>query len=119
MRKIRITKTERKVYFWIFIIAFVSLMGALVIDNIFWVSASPEWKTAHTVTSTLGSWTGGVIDYTFGEKLDYIFGYRVYSVLTNYRDISASLVFAIIILGSIMFVREILGKMLLKSDWFK
>lgn len=56
---------------------YLAVMFAMSTDNIFWISASPEYK-----------------DYkkkSFKEKLKYIFNYRIKTVLTNWRDIAPAI----------------------------
>lgn len=105
----KITKTERERYFKVFLFATISLLILMVINNLFWITGSPEWNTAHTVANNIGCWTGGVYDYTTNELIGYIFGYRVYTVLTNFRDIGASMVGGLIITSFVIFMNEIVG----------
>jgi len=105
-----------KKYLIIFIVASFILLLALILDNIFWINASPEWDTYHVVVNKIGSWTGKVSGYTFGQFVHYVFGYRVYSVLTNLRDLGSAMIFGffmtclIMIYDIIMRKRFILGK---------
>ena len=62
---------------WEFIIKWFGIywliMGCMSLDNIFWISASPEYKDYKK--------------YSFKEKLKYIILYRIKTVVTNWRDI--------------------------------
>ncbi|MBU2503444.1 MAG: hypothetical protein KJ879_00095 [Nanoarchaeota archaeon] len=68
----------------------VLLLLAFSIDNVLWISASPEWSNQFTVYSDLGVWTGPVDSYGIKDFLDYAFGYRLYTVWTNWRDLLVS-----------------------------
>lgn len=56
-------------------------MFAMCIDNIFWISASPEYplfKENKPIT---------IDGKTYSTRIEYIFKYRIWSVLTHWRDI--------------------------------
>ena len=55
------------------IVFYLGIMFAMSVDNIFWISASPEYGT-YKMMSLHG-------------KMNYIFKYRVKTVLTNWRDL--------------------------------
>jgi hypothetical protein len=80
-----------KRYFLIFLITAVLLLTALSIDNILWITASPEWDSQFTVYNSIGSWTGPVNEYTTTQILDYVLKYRVYTVWTHPRDLLAAM----------------------------
>ena len=50
-----------------------AILAAMTIDNIFWISASPEYKDYKK--------------YNFKEKMKYILFKRIIPVWTNWRDI--------------------------------
>ncbi len=77
-------------YIGIWVIAAVLLLIALSIDNMLWLSASPEWDTKFTVNRGGYYWVGPVKDYPTSALLDYLFFYRIVSVWTNLRDILAA-----------------------------
>jgi hypothetical protein len=57
-------------------------MFAMCVDNCFWISSSPEYPQYQK--------------YSFKEKLNYIFNFRIKSVLTDWRDICPALITSII-----------------------
>jgi len=83
----------------IFVISGVLLLIALSINNMFWLSASPEWETAFIVHNSIGSWVGPVQDYSSAELTSYLLKYRVYTVWTNWRDIGSALIVGFLILS--------------------
>jgi len=65
------------------LIMYCAIMFAMCIDNIFWISASPEY-----------------IDFkkwSLKKKISYIFTYRVKTVLTHWRDIIPAIITSFII----------------------
>ena len=74
----------------IFLITGIVLLTALSIDNMFWVTASPEWDTVFTVHNSIGHWTGPVNEYSQAELWSYLLQYRVFTVWTHPRDIGAA-----------------------------
>jgi len=87
-------------YILIFIISGVLLLIALSINNMFWLSASPEWDTTFTVHNSIGHWTGPVEDYNQAELMNYLLSYRVYTVWTNWRDIGSALIVGFLVMVS-------------------
>ena len=79
-------------YSLIFLISGILLLIALSINNMFWLSASPEWETVFTVHNSIGYWTGPVQDYSTAELTSYLLQYRIYTVWTNLRDIGSALI---------------------------
>jgi hypothetical protein len=61
----------------IFYVLFVAMMCS---DNLFWISKSPEYVDYK--------------HYTFKKKVNYIFKYRIFTVITNWRDFTPALIFA-------------------------
>ena len=59
----------------------------MCLDNICWISSSAEWETEAIVSRKKLSWKGHVKKYSIKEKLDYVYNYRIISVLTDIRDI--------------------------------
>ena len=55
------------------LIFYFAIMFAMCVDNIFWISASPEYKDF----KKWSSW----------KKINYIFTYRIKTVITHWRDI--------------------------------
>lgn len=84
---------EKRHYWRIFLVSTFILLFALILDNLLWINASPEYLNPHTVINWFGSWTGAVVDFTFGQLMSYIFGYRVLTVLSNWRDLTSGLFF--------------------------
>lgn len=119
MKKFHITKKEKKRYRIIFVVSVILVLVAMTIDNISWISASPEWNTPHTVLNEIREWTGPVSEYTLGQLINYVFGYRIYEVWTNWRDIISALIVGIIITGIVIFSNEILGKRVFSRSFLK
>lgn len=57
-------------------------MFAMITDNLFWVSASPEYAAYKANKFPLT-----VEGNKYSSKVDYILRYRVWSVIKNWRDI--------------------------------
>ena len=108
-------KTKLRKYFVLFLILSAFILIAMIIDNIYWISASPEWSTVYTVTNAIGTWTGIVYNYTTGQLLNYVFGYRVLGVLSNWRDLSAALTGGFFWTSLVFIYREFLHKRLFKT----
>ena len=117
--KFKITKQELKRYFLIFIIVSIILLIGLTIDNLNWISGSPEWDSYHKVSDGVREWSGKVKDYTLPEKLDYALNYRIKTVWTNWRDISSALIFGLLITLIIIFSNEVLGKRVFHKKFIK
>lgn len=66
-----------------YLINYVLIMFAMCVDNIFWISSSPEFPKYQK--------------YSFKEKANYIFNYRIKTVLTDWRDICPALITASIL----------------------
>lgn len=69
------------IVYWI--IYFAGVMFAMCVDNIFWISASPEYPK--------------VKKYSVQELLNYIWNDRVKVVLTNWRDIVPAIITSFIL----------------------
>lgn len=91
-------------YTVIWIISAILLLVALSINNIFWLSKSPEWDTTFIVHNTVGTWVGPINTYSAGELTNYLLFYRVFTVWSNWRDIGSAIVVGFIIM---MFARYI------------
>lgn len=59
------------------------IMFAMSVDNIFWISSSPEYRLFK--------------NWTLSEKLHYIFLYRIKTVLTDHRDIIPGIITSFIL----------------------
>ena len=110
MKKAKISKTEKVAYLLLFLMLFVGGLLLMAGDNINWITASPEWNTAHTVCNKLDCWTGAVQDYNFTEKVDYVIKYRVYTVFTHPRDLISVVIMSFLATSLIIFFREIIFK---------
>ena len=56
---------------------YLGVMFAMCVDNIFWISDSPEYEAFK--------------QYTFKEKVKYVLKDRVLAVLKNWRDITPAI----------------------------
>jgi len=59
------------------------ILITLSIDNIFWISSSPEYSKFKKMS--------------LQEKLRYIFSYRIKTVFTDKRDVAAALIGGLIL----------------------
>lgn len=59
------------------------IMFAMCVDNIFWISASPEYKDFKK--------------WSLKDKLKYIITYRIKTVLTHWRDIIPAIITSFIL----------------------
>ena len=59
------------------------IMFAMCVDNIFWISASPEYKDFKK--------------WSLKKKASYIITYRIKTVLTHWRDIIPAIITSFII----------------------
>ena len=86
-----------------FIIWWFIYLAMMMLDNIFWMNKGGEWWGDAIVENpvTRKSWTGPVKDYSFADKLEYILNYRLVTVLTSWRDLIPSAIFA---LGTTLFI---------------
>ena len=80
-----------------FIIWWFVYLAMMMLDNIFWTNKGGEWWNDATVENPITgkSWTGPVRDYSFEYKLEYIMNYRLVTVLTSWRDLVPSAIFAL------------------------
>jgi hypothetical protein len=71
-----------------------------IFNNLLWINKGGEWYTNAEVSNQFDTWKGPVRDYTMAMKFQYFLGYRVLTVLTNWRDqtsaITTSLAAAVI-----------------------
>lgn len=68
-------------------------MFAMCTDNIFWISSSPEYEKFKSLGLFKSNGTELLVEgKSYVSKIDYIFRYRVYSVLKDYRDIMPALI---------------------------
>jgi len=111
-----ITKKEVGLYIKIFIIIFLFGMTLMSFDNFNWITASPEWDSEHTVCNFLGCWEGKVMDYSLGEKINYIVWYRTFTVLTHPRDLFSTLFISLGITLFIIYLLEVLDKKIFHSS---
>ncbi len=65
------------------IVFYAGVMFAMSTDNIFWISASPEYPEFKK--------------YSLKEKLNYVVNYRIKTVLTNWRDIVPAIITSFIL----------------------
>jgi len=93
----RVTK-----YILLFIISAIMLLVALSIDNMLWVTASPEWEEPIVVHYGENYWIGPVKYYSNLELLNYLVGYRIATVWTNLRDIMAATIVGFLVVLSVM-----------------
>lgn len=106
----KITKRELLFYVGIFVFISLFLLTSLSLDNLSWITASGEWNGDATVCNQLDCWTGAVKDYSFADKVDYVFRYRVYTVFTHPRDLIPISLIAFGITSFFILGREILFK---------
>lgn len=66
---------------------FASILGAMILDNCFWISASPEYQDFKNNKFPLITRDG-----TFKNKFDYVLRGRIFSVIKNKRDIMPALI---------------------------
>jgi hypothetical protein len=62
------------------------ILSAMCIDNLFWISASPEYPQFKK---------GEVIkvgEKTYYGRYDYIIRYRIFTVLTHWRDLVPAII---------------------------
>jgi hypothetical protein len=62
----------------------------MCLDNIFWIPSSPEYpnfKKMKWIRKTTGNPFVFVEEKYYVSKLDYIFRYRIWSVIKDWRDI--------------------------------
>ena len=60
-----------------------AILGAMTIDNIFWISASPEYPQYKK--------------YSLMEKIKYVVFKRIIPVWTNWRDITPAVIIGIVV----------------------
>ena len=65
------------------IIFYVAVMFAMITDNLFWISSSPEYSQ--------------VKNYNLPTLFNYIWNNRIKSVLTNWRDICPAIITSFIL----------------------
>jgi len=65
------------------IVYYMAIMFAMCVDNIFWITASPEWPELKR--SSLRT------------KINYVFDYRIKTVITNKRDIVPAIITSLIL----------------------
>lgn len=75
-------------------IYYVFAMFLMCTDNLFWVKSSPEYKAFKRLKyldtdSDQVIWVDGKV---YRNKISYIFGYRIWSVLTDWRDITPAII---------------------------
>ncbi len=89
-------------YSKIFLYSVILFLILLFIDNLFWISASPEFYSTFTVSNSIGSWIGPINNYNFIQLTNYVLLYRGFTVISNWRDLTASLGFGLIVMFSII-----------------
>lgn len=65
------------------LVCYLLIMFAMCTDNIFWISASPEYPVFKK--------------YSLKLKLKYIINYRIKTVLTSWRDIIPGIITSLIL----------------------
>lgn len=71
-----------------YIINYCLVMFAMCVDNLFWISSSPEYKAFKLMNWFKHNGIGiKMNDKFYLNKLSYILNYRIKSVLTDKRDI--------------------------------
>lgn len=86
-------------YILIGIVSSFLLLLALSINNMLWVTASPEWDTQFIVSNSINHWVGPVNEYSTESLFNYLFFYRVVTVWSNWRDILSAVIVGSIIMG--------------------
>lgn len=84
------------------IICYILIAFAMCVDNICWISDSPEYLGFNKLGWTSGWYDGtdrwsdngniSVEGKNYYSKLDYIFNYRIKTVLTHPRDIIPAII---------------------------
>jgi len=73
-------------------------MFAMCIDNLFWISSSPEYRTFKKLLwfrkSSVKIMINGKI---YNTKIHYIINYRIKSVITCWRDILPAVIVSLIL----------------------
>jgi hypothetical protein len=67
------------------------------LDNVFWIGASPEYGNFIKLSLFKKGKPIKVEGKDYFSKVDYIFRYRILSVLTNWRDIIPALISGLIL----------------------
>ncbi|MCP6727478.1 MAG: hypothetical protein KJI69_05720 [Patescibacteria group bacterium] len=83
------------------LIFYVAIMFTMSVDNIFWISASPEYPqfkkagwfkcNKNFIMMNQGN------HHRYDTKIEYIFIYRVKTVLTHWRDIVPAIITSFIL----------------------
>ena len=75
-------------------------MFAMSVDNIFWIPTSPEYKRYKELPffrRTFGQRFVIVENKIYRTKFQYIVKYRIWSVLTHWRDITPGIITSFIL----------------------
>ena len=89
---------QYKRFLMLWSVFYLCIMLILIINNLFWLSASPEYSTFKTL-NWFKTTSPGMMkeDNAHFSKASYLFKYRISTVLTNNRDISSGLLTSFIL----------------------
>jgi len=90
---------KKRTYILIFFVTAFLLLVTLTIDNILWISKSPEWNSNFTVSNSISSWTGAIKESNIFYQAWYVIGYRIFTVWANWRDLLASVLAGIFVVS--------------------
>lgn len=74
------------------IINYGLVMFAMCLDNIFWISSSPEYDKIKN-----GNYPIKMEGKEYKNLFDYVFRYRILSVLTDWRDIIPAIISSLLL----------------------
>ena len=86
-------------------IYFIMILWCMCIDNCFWVSASPEYKEFKKLPLfKKGTYWLNMEGKTYKNKVSYIFGYRIFTVITHWRDIIPAIITSFLLTLTINYI---------------
>lgn len=71
---------------------YLGIIFAMSIDNLFWIPTSPEYSSIKNKR-----WPIKVEGKSYGSLSGYIIRYRIWSVLTHWRDITPAIITSFIL----------------------
>lgn len=85
-------------FLFLWLIHYVFIMFAMSVDNIFWIPTSPEYSAFKKMGWIKRNPTLLIMkEGTYYTKLDYILKYRIWTVLTHWRDIIPAIITSLLI----------------------
>lgn len=82
------------------LIFYIAIMFTMSVDNIFWIPTSPEYKKYKKLPFFKKAFLGYFIiveSKFYHTKLQYIIKYRIWSVITHWRDIIPAVITSLIL----------------------